>query len=58
MVETLALIPAFSPKEKENRSPVFWNVVRWRLQERRRTNGKRPMASPLRGERVKGEGGR
>jgi hypothetical protein len=29
----LALIPAFSPGEKENRSPVSRNVVRQRWQE-------------------------
>jgi hypothetical protein len=37
---TLALIPAFSPEEKENRSPVFWNVVSRRLVDARRAIGK------------------
>jgi len=31
MVVTLALIPAYSRKEKENRSAVSWNVASRRL---------------------------
>src|SRR2546429_1093537 len=43
---TLALIPAFSPGEKENRSPASGNIVRRRWQERRRANGRRTMTTP------------
>ena len=55
---TLALIPAFSPGEKENRSPVSWNVVSWRLANARRAIGKRAAAIPSPWGEGQGEGGR
>jgi hypothetical protein len=33
---TPALIPAFSPQEKENHSPLSWNVVSQRLSDAHR----------------------
>src|SRR5947208_4549752 len=47
MVMTHALIPTFSPRKKENRSPASWNVVRRKWQERRRANLRRTMADSL-----------
>ena len=55
---TPALIPAFSPGEKENRSPVFWNVVSRRLSDARGATGKRATAVPSPWGEGKGEGGR
>ena len=39
-VFTLALIPAFSPEEKENRSPVSWDVMGRRLADARRATAR------------------
>ncbi len=50
---TLALIPAFSPGEKENHSPASWNIVRRSWQKGRRANRRRIMRSPLLGERAR-----
>lgn len=58
MVLTLALIPTLSPKEKENRSLVFRNVVQRRREERRRVNSQRTKAIPSPLGEGKGAGGR
>jgi hypothetical protein len=55
---TPALIPAFFPKEKEKRSPVFWNVVSRRLADARRAIEKRAAAVPSPWGEGQGEGGR
>ena len=55
---TLALIPAFSPGEKEDHSPVFWNVV-WRSWQKARQAIRRwTQAIPSPWGEGKGEGGR
>jgi hypothetical protein len=58
MVVTLALIPAFSPQEKENRSPVSCNVVSRRLQEHHQAIRRLAMAVPSPWGEGQGEGGR
>ena len=46
---TSALIPAFSPGEKENRSPRFWNVERrdWPDEHPRKRELSLAVSSPL-----------
>jgi hypothetical protein len=51
MVWTLALIPAFSPKEKENYPPGLWNVVRLDWPNNLPPAGNLAPACPLLGER-------
>jgi hypothetical protein len=55
---TPALIPAFSPREKENCSPVSGNVVRWRLADACRAIRKLATAVPSPWGEGQGEGGR
>ena len=51
MVRTSALIPAFSPGEKENRSPRFWNFVRRDWPDNFSPARNRATFCPLLGER-------
>src|SRR5450759_5083693 len=51
MVRTLALIPAFSPGEKENHSPRFWNVVQLDWPDNLPPTGNLAPVCPLLGER-------
>ena len=51
MFETSALIPAFSPEEKEKRSPRLWNIMRLDWSDNLPTTRNLATACPLLGER-------